>query len=190
MYKHTVFKRDDGDDTTIWVDNSFEEDVDVGISESLDKRGLKTEGGYHGNSKGRMCQNYRAWSGFTGPTSPTTGGPQEIVRWARGRRGAWPFPVLPQSDLTKFRNLVVAGSNGGANAHIEAKRTGSLYCWVGTHDIADIAQGAMDRYQRNINGKWRVGASGEMSCEAVPPQGLFGALERVVWQLKRSEQRV
>lgn len=191
MYKHTVYKRHDGDDITIWVHNSFVEDTDVGISEAPDKRALKSQYHYSSDPNGKMCSNYHDWAGDTGTWSPTTGGPNEMIQWAKSRKGVWSFTVLPASDLRRYHNLVVAGSNGGANARLEAKRThGDLYGWIGTYDVAEVVRGAVNRFQKKINGKWMVGASGKMDCTALPPQGLFDARQRMSWQLKRYDSHV
>lgn len=199
MFKHSVVKRADGDDITVWVHNSFnatiEDDTEINARASdLEARQLSARP-IHGVyaiptflTWGRSCNNGDS-SSHTSSGSPTTGGTQEMVRWADRTRGRFELGTGSGSINRNF-DLVVAGSNGGTNAVFLVRKhplDEHKAAWISTKDISYQASEALNRYQRQIDGKWRMGASGGMRCERAHPY--IGIEAKIDWSISWTGQR-
>lgn len=167
VYRHSLVKRSDGDDVTIWVHNSYSEDHEADEPESLIERAVKLTGNAKFKEGGWWAQNRDACgkSSFTGLTSSSqafTGGVNQIRDWGRSKRGG--FHLIPTSmSKTKHTHLLVAGSNSGANARFMVKPEMTTEIMVGTKDIGDLAYNTL-YYRKTYNGKQRVAAKGDMKC--------------------------
>ncbi|KAL2214747.1 hypothetical protein CC79DRAFT_1363494 [Sarocladium strictum] len=182
MYRHSVVKRDDGDHVTIWVHNSFEEGetveelpagldsgaVEVAGDDASDtklakrqKTAIKNE--WEGVLRGHECWwDKTIYHDDTGPTAPYTGGLNAVVSWGRNRKGGW------WVRSTRDRDLIVAGSNSGANmrfhARSESNLASNIAAHIGAQDVGTIVERARNRYQRNTGGGMRVRANGWAFC--------------------------
>ncbi|KAF5984973.1 hypothetical protein FCOIX_2316 [Fusarium coicis] len=172
MYCHSMIKRDDGDHVTIWVDNSYDEsepsepdidDSDAWLAKRQKHRVVNNSWKTVGKSK--WCRLSRAtYVGNTGPGAPTTGGPNAVINWSKSCKGNW------RVDNRSQRDLVVAGSNGGANMRFKfaGKRDIALNVdgRIGCKDVGILTETSRDRFQKQFSGKWRVSARGDVNCEA------------------------
>ena len=167
MFKHSLVRRTDGDDVTIWVDNSYEEeeeeDAHVVKARQLPLEADMLNPGLHPD----MCSG-TTFQDLTGSSSPFTGGVSTMRNWALSRRGA--FAVMGRDRWQFYQwysTLVTAGSNSGANAHFSIiPRIDHLSrsMRVGTWDIGDISRDSLTRYQRKVGSSWRMESRGRMPC--------------------------
>lgn len=164
MYKHSLLKRDDGDHVTVWVDRRFiEHEDDEEDDESLAKRQtdirLANGSGFKNDIFSDRCHHHKRQD-HTGPNGPTTGGVQAIYQWARAHSGG----TFPVTTSTTWKNLIVAGSNGGTNALYRARTTGgSQGTLIGTADVRNDADWTQNK-ARNFGGKWRASSKGGETC--------------------------
>ncbi|CRK28478.1 hypothetical protein BN1723_003554 [Verticillium longisporum] len=180
LFRHSLVKRSDGNDITIWVHNSFNETLNSqtgGADEAstpVNKRAQSVNvpgnffyTGHWWQSRSDACGH----SSFQSLTSATvgayTGGVEEMSRWGHRTRGGFElhFQIASTNPL-----LVVAGSNNGANAGFYAKRNDKPHMerMVGTYDIGDLAQDSL-RFAKSFspNGQGvRTAATGDMNCNA------------------------
>ena len=158
VFKHSISRRADGDDVVIWVHNSFEEQ-EAPVSAPVSKRYL-WGGKWDPGVQRWMCEKFE-FNHDTTANSPTTGGVHEIRSWASTRYGGFTI----QWGNPSWQNFIIAGSNGGTNARFDMKVDHVLHGgYVSTDDIRQLAEGTLERYQRNYSGKWRVGGWGATSC--------------------------
>lgn len=158
MYKHARIKRDDGDDLTIWVNRRFVPTDEE--SQDLTKRQgarMGSGGNYRGGDRDQ-CNNH-ARNHHRTASSPYSGGVQAIERWAGAREGY--FTITAQ--LEKWDNLVVGGSNSGANALYRAQRADGNNIRIGTEDIRDDADWTADGAVK-FGSSWRAQGYGRESC--------------------------
>ncbi|KAM0332092.1 hypothetical protein ACHAQA_002364 [Verticillium albo-atrum] len=177
MYRHSIMKRDDGDHVTIWVTRDYvehdddsndstevveidEDDEDVD-EEDLTKRQSARVGKdvffHRGSLGGKTCMKHKRQN-HTGPNGPMLGGVQAIYRW--GDREAGSFMLH-----SRWQNLVIAGSNKGANALYRARRaSGFPELHIGSRDIRNDADWTQNR-ARKFNGVWRASSKGGETCQ-------------------------
>lgn len=189
VWKHSVIKRSDGDDYTIWVHNSFKEDTGVNATDDsgIQKRLLKTVNKFilwrHPIGTGRSCDFY-TYNDDTGPNAPFTGGIQTMRDWAGRTWGHWEINY-PSRANGFWISLLIAGSNSGFNAvfqaspaqarraHLDEKVGAS----IGSQEISLLARETNNRYARKIGNSWRARAWGHMWCwpdenTQMPPDSL------------------
>jgi hypothetical protein len=132
VYKHSVVKRQDEEDITVWVHKSFEE-YDIAVEQSLeqsleqpselDKRDqrLNIPGGIgwweHGLAI--MCHSPERFD-VTGPKGAFTGGIIHMRDWCYNL-GRGNFPLGGPNYGSGWRTLMIAGSNSGANVMYRAQ---------------------------------------------------------------------
>lgn len=170
MFKHSLVRRTDGDDITVWVHNSYEEEAEEEEEEApaVKARQLPLSADMlNSNIHPDMCSG-STFEDRTGNNSPFTGGVSTMRNWALSRRGG--FGVLGRDRYQFYQwytTLVTAGSNSGANAHFNViPRHDHLYrpMRVGTYDIGDISRDSLTRFQRQTSNGWRMEARGRMPC--------------------------
>lgn len=161
MYRHAILKRHDGDHVTIWIDRDFIEERDEGESEeSLARRQsvrIAKTGRFDTDGVSDYCRDHKRQD-HTGPNGPTSGGVQAMYRWARGHSGGL-FKVVNKD----WQNLIVAGSNKGANALYRARRKDGPDTLLGTMDLRNDADWTQNR-ARSFNGVWRASSKGGETC--------------------------
>ncbi|KAL9950164.1 hypothetical protein D7B24_008663 [Verticillium nonalfalfae] len=174
MYRHSLMKRDDGDHVTIWVardyiahdDDENDSTEAVNDDEDVDEEGLTKRQSvrvgkevffHRGSLGGKTCMKHKRQN-HTGPNGPTSGGVQAIYRW--GDREAGSFMLH-----SRWQNLVIAGSNKGANALYRARRaSGFPELHIGSRDIRNDADWTQKR-ARSFNGVWRASSKGGETCQ-------------------------
>lgn len=187
MYKHSVIKRHDGEEVTIWVDNGYE--VAEGPEEdSLSKRqSARLWMGSQFLKSGLVdyCRNHDRRD-ITSSSSPFTGGVHAIASWARNNDGF--FPWGDDHRGWGWRTILIGGSNAGRNARyraaVDRKAIGQTRVGLGTHDVRDDADWTRAR-QRQYNGKWRAASYGWQTCGI--PGGGWG---RVNYEIVSFDQNV
>jgi hypothetical protein len=195
VYRHSVFKRSDGDDVTIWVHNSFSErdpgregETSAATEGSLQARGHRTVRPFiNGFGDGNECGGSTFYS-ETKSNSPGTGGANDIMRWSQTVSGIFTLASDCCSDPERV-NLIIAGSNTGNNMRFSAgkdRRDRGKVAYVGSKDIGDITRDAKDRFQRQLNGGWRLAARGGMRCNV----GFLSPQPWVNWVIDRTEERI
>lgn len=172
MYAHSVFKRDDGDHVTIWIDNSFipedsevdERDIDAAVKlAGVEKRQARPLRGLITGGCSDCCGD-STFNSRTDGNGPFTGGVERLINWGNSNRGSFQIRQLEDEN---FKGLIVAGTNSGANLRFRARRWRDIPAWIGTTDITDLTRDSRHKFQRNINGRWRFGANGYMFCRSV-----------------------
>ncbi|KAF4345165.1 hypothetical protein FBEOM_871 [Fusarium beomiforme] len=167
MFKHSVFKRNDGDHITIWVDRGYveeDEDSEAGFKHAK-RQSTRLVGGsrYHGSDQYDTCYSHDR-KDATVSISPFTGGIVSIRDWAAGRKGYFPFGG---THPVGWRSLLVAGSNSGANALYRARvQEGSIsvHTGIGTEDVRDDAAWTNER-RKLFNGRYRAASYGWETCK-------------------------
>ncbi|KAH6680102.1 hypothetical protein F5X68DRAFT_234619 [Plectosphaerella plurivora] len=182
MFRHTIVKRSnengDPEEWTIWVHNSFQEFEEELPSESASISRVRARQ-VHAKpvsplfSGGPYQCAYYTYTDKTSTSSPTTGGTDEIVRWCDARRGYFDLNSAYELSNPTRQILIVAGSNGGTNALFRTEKIGTNEVEVGTWDIRDLVRESGNRYKRQINGKWYLGAEGGINC--------FGTFLPIPW---------
>ena len=156
-----MFKRDDGDHVTIWVANDFVEERDEAEDEhDLTKRQkAKSVGGYRSGGSNDYCWAHKRQD-HTGPNGPTSGGVQAMYKWANTHSGSW------EVRSAGWKNLVIAGSDGGTNARYRAfLNLGVLpYTRIGTKDVRNDADWTQNR-ARKFGSQWRASSKGGETCQ-------------------------
>ena len=201
MYKHTVYKRADGDDYTVWVYNGYNETesepeaIESPEAENqLDARQERVrvinnnQQNYRNENGGRKC-SHQYVEGTTHPNAAFTGGANAIVRWADSQNGRFYMNAGCCRDPKRV-NLIIGGSNSGANLRFGVgvhPGNAQGYVWVGSQDVGIITRGARDNYQRNYGNGWRVQAHGGMRCDGDYPWPRHAWVE---WVLHRSVESV
>lgn len=194
MYKHTSVKRSDDEEWTIWVHKSFQESQanETDVAPGLQPRQLRARpiAPFFRSREDRQCHYSSTLDDETTSGSPTTGGTQEMQRWADSRNNMGFFD-LDSAFIQANGNvdLIVAGSNGGANAVFIAKKHPldfGRWAYVGTYDIYWMIDAA-NKFQRKINGKWRLGVHGGVRCG--PWLGPFDQGAKVDWWISWTSQR-
>lgn len=182
MWKHSVIKRSDGDDYTIWVDNSFSEtpvELPVGPTDAsededssvVEKRQqmLRTYANNMIWGEGFSCHDFE-FRDDTGPNAPFTGGILHMASWAAQNRNRR-FEMVSGDTVNRYswRNLLVAGSNSGGNAILRGSpsmpRRAKGRNWIGTQDIEHIARGTNTKFAAKFGNSWRARAWGPMWCD-------------------------
>lgn len=197
MTKHSVIKRADGDDYTVWVHRSFVE-VELPEDGGLEKRqSARLDHSsfvkFHKSPDTDRCGT-NTWYGHTGPSSPTTGGPHAIVRWANSNPSYFEIPREDARDV-RWHTLVIGGSNTGNNARFSVKRLAADSTWtvfIGSDDIRYQTSKAITDYQRQFaDGSWRVEASGGGRCDYYRgPADPHPDRPWVNWEIRKTEVRV
>ncbi|KAF5989190.1 hypothetical protein FCOIX_48 [Fusarium coicis] len=144
MHKHSVLKRHDGDHVTIWVHSGLE---DTEGSKIEKRQRARNDAGGRFQTGGRysdFCYSHDRKKPKLDKHSPTSGGVEAMRSWARNTKGYW---QLSAADRT-WKDLVVAGSNGGANAKYRIKiiEVDTALIGMGTDDVAADAD-----FTRNEN---------------------------------------
>jgi hypothetical protein len=156
-----MVKRDDGDHVVVWVARDFVEDRNV----ADDRQGFsKRQGARPGDKSGfgadtasDYCRDHKRQD-HTGPNGPYSGGVQAMYRWARGHPGgSWPLG-------SSWKNLVLAGSNKGANAIYKAKMVSGGDTWIGTQDVRNDADWTQKRAREFSGRGWRASSKGGETC--------------------------
>lgn len=97
--------------------------------------------------------------------SAYTGGCKAIQDWASKRLGKWAISAKIQGDI----NLIVAGSNSGANCRFVIRNNNEHKTFIGTADVRDLVRDARVLFQvtySNTTGVGeRMGAEGHMKCD-------------------------
>jgi hypothetical protein len=158
MYKHSMFKRDDGDHIVVWVARDFVENEDeVNNVQGIDKRQTaRPAGGFRTDSVSDYCRDHKRQD-HTGPNGPFSGGVKAMYGWARGHRGgSWPVG-------SSWKTLVLAGSNSGANAIYRARTVRGGSTFIGTQDVRNDADWTQKK-ERKFNGRWRASSKGGETC--------------------------
>lgn len=173
VYKHSVFKRDDGDHITIWVDNGFQE-AEGPQEDPLSKRQTaRLWFSHHYTAANGRATDYcrqhdrRDW---TSAGAPFTGGVRAIAEWARDNRGWFNWGVA--GGGWGWRTVLIGGSNSGSNARYRGQviddNPFAAGTQVGTDDVRDDAYWTLDR-QRQFNGRWRAASYGWETCGVPGP---------------------
>lgn len=163
MYKHSHIKRDDGDHINIWVDRRFADKVeDDGEDEQdLSKRqGIRLADNvdFQGNDHPDWCTDHTR-DDKTGPNAPYTGGLNAMFRWADTNKGFFHI-----TDGGPWQNLVIAGSNTGANTlyRVQAVDPSDTF-HVGLKDIRNDVDWTRNK-RRKFGSSWRASSTGRESC--------------------------
>ena len=194
VFRHSLIRRADGDDVTIWVHNSYQEHKEE-AAPAVEARAYVWGDGGHGFDPKIFYDQCAGsdYSGLTSKVSAFTGGVWEMYRWANTRRAGFEVPAYccPGDGWTTFENLVIAGSNAGANARFGVKHYFAddrrYPLLVGTEDIRDVTRETLARFQANYDGKWRVASSGRMAC--TNPIG-WSPSTWTQWTIGRVDERV
>ncbi len=199
VFKHAVLRQPDGDDIIIWASNSLQdaEDDEDGEQEDATTRPVEKrqqqyvdQSWVNFRSGGPDQCGHSSMSGRTGSLSPFTGGILAMARWGHAYNQHARFSLGDDG----WRNIVVAGSNSGANARFSCRRVrdaaaigfGQTHWSVGSRDIADLARDTEARYKQQING-WRASANGRMPCNDMTRDiDLFYRGSIVDWEILRS----
>ena len=167
-----MFKRDDGDHIVIWVARTFLEHQDGTLMKRQQARPGKN-GHYEDTHASDHCHSHKR-KNHAGPNGPYSGGVQAMYRWANSHSGT--FIVLGN-----WENLMIAGSNTGANAVYRAKTmSGSGGTGIGTMDVRNDADWTQYR-AIEFSGRWRASSKGEESCKGST---------RILYEIVRSDYRV
>ena len=169
-----MFKRDDGDHIVIWVARSFSEHQDGTLMKRQQARPGKN-GYYTEYAVSDYCRRHSRQN-HAGPNGPYSGGVQAMYNWANSHRG---YFVVQSS----WENLMIAGSNTGANAVYRAKtkngRDGTI---VGTMDVRNDADWTQNRAMEFSGRGWRASSKGGEDCS--------GSGIRILYEIVRSDYRV
>jgi hypothetical protein len=176
VHKHSVFKRDDGDHITIWVDNGFEE-VEGPHEDPLSKRQSARLwwSNYYTSANGRAsdyCRQHdrRDW---TSSGAPCTGGVKALAEWARDNKGWFNWGIV--GGGWQWRTVLIAGSNSGCNARYRGQVIDdnplAAGTQVGTDDVRDDAYWTLDR-GRQFNGRWKAASYGWETCGVPGPSNV------------------
>lgn len=142
-----MMKRSSGEDITIWVHNSWQdhkEDEETPAKD--DKRAHHIwEGGYRRGQASYMCATFVDAYDRTTANSPFTGGAHNILTWASQNRGAFD---LNSGCCPHLSDLIISGSNSGANAAYSVQPWHQRRFFLGTVDIANGVRVMRDRYQK------------------------------------------
>ncbi|RBQ80112.1 hypothetical protein FVER14953_21714 [Fusarium verticillioides] len=158
MYKHSMFKRDDGDHIVVWVARSFTEYPDETLTKRQGARPGR-ESGYHSGADSDYCGKHKRQN-LAGPNGPYSGGVQAMYRWANSHSGNW----VVGAD---WSNLMIAGSNKGANAVYRAKSVHGYNTVIGTKDVRNDADWTQKRALKINGGRgWRASSKGGEDCNA------------------------
>lgn len=192
MYKHSVVKRSDGDDYTIWVHNSYE-DASGPAEDPHSKRQIaKLHGGaYAANWEHRPdfvnCRHHRR-TDITSGTSPFTGGIHAMRDWTQNNVGFFLMGKHPDTGRVYgpnggwgWRTVLVGGSNSGRNARYRMAAFDPASWYVGVVHNPDVradCDWTLDR-RRSFNGRWRAAAHGQQRC-GLPGMGIGVGQE---WQI-------
>lgn len=179
MYKHSHIKRDDGDHINIWVDRRFAEEVDDDREDEQDlakRQGVRfaDDANFNNVLGSDRCDSHTR-DDKTGPNAPYTGGLNAMFRWADTNKGAFYI-----NDNGPWHNLVVAGSNSGANTlyRVQAVTPTTVY-YVGTKDIRNDVDWTNNR-RRKFGSSWRASSTGRETC----------SLKRIRYQVIRTKYDV
>ena len=168
-----MFKRDDGDHIVIWVARSFSEHQDGTLMKRQQARPGKNTY-YRETGIADLCSGHRRQN-HAGPNGPYSGGVQAMYRWANSHKGSF-------SVSGSWENLMIAGSNTGANAVYKAKtKDGRGSTIVGTMDVRNDADWTQYR-AIEFSGRWRASSKGGEDCQ--------GSGIRILYEIVRSDYRV
>ncbi|KAL2206958.1 hypothetical protein CC79DRAFT_909506 [Sarocladium strictum] len=181
VWKHSVVKRSDGDDITIWVHNSFEEPEGPENTPSKRQSAHLWPSAHFASFRSfRNCDSNTRWD-ITSATSPFTGGIVAMRDWVASRDGYFLIGTNPETNYQwgpgaggwGWRTILIGGSNSGRNARyrmaIKTPGRGNWYTWVDNRDIELDLNWTHDR-RRQFDGRWRAASHGEQWC-GVPGSG-------------------
>lgn len=160
MYKHSHIKRDDGDHINIWVDRRFieREEDEPDLAKRIKLR-LGKGANFLTTAASDRCGSHSR-DDKTGPNAPYTGGVKAIFNWANNHSGG----LFIVGSGGEWNNLVVAGSNSGANALYRVNTVNSNNnCQVGTKDIRNDADWTKNR-ERKFGSSYRASSTGRETC--------------------------
>ncbi|KAF9777137.1 hypothetical protein IL306_004592 [Fusarium sp. DS 682] len=192
MHKHSILKRSNGDHVSIWVHNSFngsffDDDKRGNNAVDLQRRSLGFEvknlhpDFYQPGDSKKKCKKSKIAS-LTTESSPYGYGALAIVRWAHMNMGAF---YLGNSCCFFATDLLVAGSNQGGNMRFSVRKEGEAI-FLGSLDIAEVTQRAMDKHSKQYGETWRLAAGGKMKCRKAHQKGH----KQLWWDISRSDERV
>lgn len=164
MYKHSHIKREDGDHINIWVNRRFVDSIEnpQDTERDLDKRQslrLAENVIFRPGTSPQWCDSPERYD-TTGSDSPFTGGLNAMLQWADTNSGS--FYVRTGYE---WWNMVVAGSNSGANALYRVHRIDYMgqEFYLGTDDFRKDVSWTGDR-QRQYGSSWRASSTGQGTC--------------------------
>jgi hypothetical protein len=168
VYKHSLIRREDGDHIIIWVDNRFVTEGELDAVHGAEKNEenlverqstrIGKEAEFEKWWISDWCRDHKRQD-HTGPNGPYSGGVQAMYRWARAHGGGF-FNVVGQD----WQNLVIAGSNSGANALYRARSVRSTTGRLGTMDLRNDADWTQNR-ARKFGSSWRASSKGGETCD-------------------------
>ncbi|KAI3576164.1 hypothetical protein IWW34DRAFT_880080 [Fusarium oxysporum f. sp. albedinis] len=193
MYKHSILKHSDGSDYSIWVHSSFNPNFLADEESGNDVPDLgKRWDGFTG-AYNRMPKQFKldedsntcSWSDWVKRTdkhSAFAGGADAIIQWTRKNRGGW---KLGPDDAYYSSDILVGGSNTGANMRFSVRKSQGRTVILGTKDVGGVTRDAFHKFRRKINGVWRMAGKGKMRCWT----GDDGA-SLLRWEIDRSDRDV
>lgn len=167
VFKHSMMKRSNGENITFWLHNSWQDEKreEAPPQSKNSKRGLHIwEGGYTRNSGGAgyKCDPLIDAYGSSYANSPYTGGVNNILTWSKANQGYFDLRV---GCCPYLSDIIISGSNNGANAAYSVQPWKQRRYLVGSSDIADGVRLMRDRYQKkDTSGSWRVQGGGILDC--------------------------
>lgn len=162
-FKHSVINRSNGDDITVWVHQSFQEERDIDPAGDLAERQVKTLDWYGDSSTSyRRCHSVR-YGDKTTSTSPTADKTEALATWARKTSGSWLLSALPFKG-PKWLDVAVAGSDSGENIKLSMHFMTMEGSQLATSDVLDIATHVQTNFKRKFGNVWRAEADGGHMC--------------------------
>ncbi|KAF5594963.1 hypothetical protein FPCIR_4587 [Fusarium pseudocircinatum] len=193
MYKHSILKHSDGSDYSIWVHNSFDPKfVDDAQSANdtfaLDKRWEPEE---HTND--RMPNRFKFddvqhtcgssdYKKRTDKHSPFADGADAFVEWTFKNKGGW--RIAPE-DAYYSTDILIGGSNTGANMRFSVRKDPGRVVILGTKDIRYVTAAGSRKWRKKITGVWRMAGKGKMKCW----DGIEGT-NMLRWEIDRSDRDI
>lgn len=180
VFKHSIIKRADGDDVTIWVHRNFTE----GEPTPEQERGLqvgqpeKRAPAVHGVGKNwkpigpgedghAYCyEKPLRLLDITSGVSPPVSSVKELAIWGRHHSGLFAFGEWKPwvDNQNKWVNLVVAGKAKGTHARFAAKWNQFGLIMLGPGDVSSAVDAVVSRFAIKYGSTSRVAAHGTFSC--------------------------
>lgn len=183
VFPHSLIRRKNGDDITIWVNNNFQEKEapaeDIELYKRQSARPNTNAYTVQGGQNQRICWGHHIPPEpvLTRPESASTGGAHAMIAWGRNAYGFFKFG--PQEAIN-WSDALLGGSNSGANARFSVKKGTSNETRIGTRDVALLVDYSVTFFQVIFGSGWRVAAEGVTSC---PGGGFY-------WEVKKTDKRI